>query len=160
MKEFVSFAKTKLNVDRKLIILYIVIYFVWGLCMNYFGSYMQIARFTYWWQVITCYILYMVPISLLLRNLPFHAQYAYGLVAMCLCEFGGYAIRSSYAYPGNILDKFFSPQNFSLSMSLFFALYFPLGNWGVHKIYNAIFGKRDGIEPETESLTSSAHQLP
>lgn len=162
MKEFLSFAKVKLNVDRRLILLYAVIYFIWGVCMNYFGSYMQIAKFTYWWQIITCYILYMVPISLLLRNLPFHAQYAYGLVAMCLCEFGGYSIRSSYAYPDNLLDKIFSPQNFSLSMSLFFALYFPLGNWAVNKLYNVIFGKRNEIEieMETEALTSSAHQLP
>ena len=143
MKELASFVKDKLNVDSKLILLYIIIYFTWGLCMNYFGSYMQIARFTYWWQIITCYIVFMVPVSLLLRGLPFHAQYAYGLVAMALCEFGGYAIRSSYAYPDNLLDKFFSPQNFSLSMALFFALYFPLGNWGVGKIYAALFKKKE-----------------
>jgi len=143
MKQLVSYAKEKFNVDRKLILVYIVVYFTWGVCMHYFGSYMQIARFTYWWQIITCYILYMVPISLLLRNLPFHAQYAYGLVAMALCEFGGYAIRSSYAYPDNLLDKFFSPQNFSLSMALFFTLYFPLGNWGVGKIYEALFKKKE-----------------
>lgn len=139
MKAFIHFAKAKLHADKKLILLYVIIYFVWGLCMNYFGSYVQIARFTYWWQVITCYILYMVPVSLLLRNLPFHAQYAYGLVAMAFLEFGGYAIRSSYAYPDNLLDKLFSPQNFSLGMALFFALYFPLGNWGVGKIYKSIF---------------------
>ncbi|MFZ1451989.1 MAG: hypothetical protein WAT20_04760, partial [Ferruginibacter sp.] len=125
MKELVSYAKEKLNVDSKLILVYMIVYFTWGLCMNYFGSYMQIARFTYWWQIITCYIVFMIPVSLLLRGLPFHAQYAYGLVAMALCEFGGYAIRSSYAYPDNMLDKLFSPQNFSLSMALFFALYFP-----------------------------------
>jgi len=139
MKPILNLALEKLNVDRKLILVYAVVYFIWGMCMNYFGTYVQIAKFTYWWQVISCYLLYMVPVSLLLRNLPFHAQYAYGLVAMGLCEFGGYAIRSSYAYPDNILDKLFSPQNFSLGMSLFFALYFPLGNWGVAKIYNAVF---------------------
>jgi len=142
MKTFINYASEKLQVDKKLILVYVVIYFTWGLCMNYFGSYMQIARFTYWWQIITCYILFMVPVSLLLRGLPFHAQYAYGLVAMGLCEFGGYAIRSSYAYPDNILDKLFSPQNFSLGMALFFALYFPLGNWGVGKIYEMIFTKK------------------
>jgi hypothetical protein len=139
MQPFLNWAIQKLNADKKLILVYVVVYFTWGLCMNYFGTYMQIARFTYWWQVITCYILFMVPVSLLLRGLPFHAQYAYGLVAMGLCEFGGYAIRSSYAYPDNLLDKFFSPQNFSLGMALFFALYFPLGNRGVDKIYTALF---------------------
>lgn len=142
MKEFLAFAKTQLNADKKLILTYVIIYFCWGIAMNYFGAWAQIAKFTYWWQVITCYILFMVPVSLILRNLPFHAQYAYGLVAMGLCEFGGYAIRSSYAYPDNILDKFFSPQNFSLGMALFFALYFPVGNWGVGKIHAMLFKKQ------------------
>lgn len=142
MKTFINYAKEKLNVDKKLILIYMAVYFVWGLGMNYFGTYMQLAKFTYWWQIITCYLLYMVPISLLLRNLPFHAQYAYGLVAMGFLEFGGYALHSSYAYPDNMLDKIFSPQNFSLGMALFFALYFPLGNWGVSKIYAALFNKK------------------
>lgn len=148
MQPFLNWAIQKLKVDKRLILVYVIVYFTWGLCMNYFGSYMQIARFTYWWQIITCYILFMIPVSLLLRDLPFHAQYAYGLVAMALCEFGGYAIRSSYAYPDNLLDKFFSPQNFSLSMALFFTLYFPLGNWGVGKIYAALFKKK---EPATSA---------
>ena len=139
MKEYIDWVMMKLNVDIKLILVYVVIYFTWGMAMNAFGKKMKIAKFTYWWQVITCYILYMVPISLLLRGLPFHAQYAYGLVAMGFLEFGGYAVKSSYAYPNNILDKTFSPQNFSLGMALFFALYFPAGNWVVGKIYTVIF---------------------
>lgn len=141
MKPFLAFANEKLKVDRKLILVYMIVYAAWGIGMNYFGTYMEIARFTYWWQIITCYILYMIPVSLLLRGLPFHAQYAYGLVAMGLLEFGGYAIRSSYAYPDNILDKIFSPQNFSLGMALFFALYFPAGNWIVEKVYAAVVKK-------------------
>jgi hypothetical protein len=142
MKQYFDWAIRKLNVDKRLILVYAVVYFIWGVAMNYFGTYMEIAKFTYWWQIITCYILYMIPISLLLRGLPFHAQYAYGLVAMGLLEFGGYAIRSSYAYPDNILDRTFSPQNFSLGMALFFALYFPIGNWGVGKIYSALFNRK------------------
>ena len=141
IQEFKQFAKKQFDVDPKLIALYCVVYFVWGMCMDKFGSVVEIARFTYWWQVITCYIVYMVPISLLLRKLPFHAQYAYGLVTMGLLEFGGYALGSSYAYPDNLLDQFFSPQNFALGMALFFALYYPIGNWGVGKLYKLIFGK-------------------
>jgi hypothetical protein len=83
----------------------------------------------------------MVPISLILRGLPFHQQYAYGLVTMGFLEFGGYALRSSYAYPDNILDHLFSPQNFSLGMAMFFALYYPAGNWFVSKVYQLIFKK-------------------
>lgn len=139
MKDFISWATSKIKVDKRLLILYCLVYFLWGFGMNWFGAEVGIAKFTFWWQVITCYILYMVPISLLLRNLPFHMQYAYGLVAMGLLEFGGYALQTSYAYPNNLLDQFFGVRNFALGMALFFALYFPLGNWAVQKIYDALW---------------------
>ncbi|MBS9463456.1 hypothetical protein KIM67_13645 [Flagellimonas sp. 389] len=141
MKDFLNYATSKLRVDKRLVFLYCLVYFTWGMGMNWFGAQMEIAKFTFWWQVITCYILYMVPISLLLKGLPFHAQYAYGLIAMGLLELSGYALQTSYAYPNNILDQFLNIRNFSLGMALFFALYFPLGNWGVSKIYNALFGR-------------------
>ncbi|WP_106794772.1 hypothetical protein [Aquimarina sp. Aq78] len=124
---------------KTLILTYIIIYFLWGLGMNRFGTEVEIARFTYWWQVITCYILYMVPISIILKEYTFFEQYAYGLVAMGILEFLGYWLQSSYVYPDNILDKVFSPQNFSLGMALFFALYFPAGNWLVKKTHDLIF---------------------
>ncbi len=141
MNEFIEYAKQKLNVDKRLILIYIIIYFVWGMGMNEFGQIVEIAKFTYWWQVITVYVFYMVPISLLLRKLPFHAQYAYGLITMGLLEFGGYAMQSSYAYPDNLLDQFFTSRNFSLGMALFFALYYPAGNWISGKVYQLIFKK-------------------
>ena len=139
MEQFLDFARSKFKVDKRLILVYVVVYFLWGTAMDNFGQMMQIAKFTYWWQVITVYIIYMVPISLLLRGLPFHRQYAYGLIAMAFLEFSGYALQTSYAYENNLLDQFFGIRNFSLSMAIFFALYFPLGNWGVGKIYNMIF---------------------
>ncbi|WP_435625765.1 hypothetical protein [Flagellimonas sp.] len=141
MKEFAQYVLHKVKVDNRLLVIYCLVYFSWGMAMNWFGIQVEIAKFTFWWQVITCYILYMVPISLVLRGLPFHAQYAYGLVAMGLLEFGGYALQTSYAYPDNILDQLFNIRNFSLGMALFFALYFPLGNWGVGRIYTLIFKK-------------------
>ena len=139
LNTFWEWAKPKLQVDRRLILTYCIIYFLWGLGMNWIGQQLEIAKFNFWWQVITCYILYMVPISLLLRGLPFHQQYAYGLIAMAFLEFGGYALETSYAYPNNILDQFFNERNFSLGMAIFFALYFPLGNALVTKIYQLLF---------------------
>ena len=139
MQEFLTYAKTKLNVDRKLILTYAIVYIIAGFIMDKIGAVTEIARFTHWWQVITVYGLYMIPVSLLLRGLPFHRQYAYGLIAMGLLEFGGYALESSYAYPDNILDKLFNIRNFSLGMALFFALYFPLGNLLVGKLYSSLF---------------------
>jgi len=139
IQDFIKYAKQKLNVDKRLILIYLVVYFVWGMGMDKFGSVVEIARFTYWWQVITVYLIYMVPISLILRNLPFHQQYAYGLVTMGFLEFGGYALQTSYAYPDNLLDQFFNIRNFSLGMALFFALYYPAGNWICGKIYKTLF---------------------
>ncbi len=139
MIAFLKWARAKINVNRRIIFIYCIVYFTWGMGMDWFGSEVQIAKFTYWWQVVSCYILYMVPISLLLRKLPFHTQYAYGLIAMALLEFGGYALQTSYAYDNNLLDQFFGIRNFSLGMALFFTLYFPLGNWGVEKIYRFVF---------------------
>ena len=141
MNEFVKYAKQKLNVDKRLIFIYVIIYFAWGMGMDKFGAIIEIAKFTYWWQVITVYLGYMIPISLLLRKLPFHAQYAYGLVTMGLLEFGGYALESSYAYPDNLMDQFFNVRNFSLGMALFFALYYPAGNWITGKVYKLLFKK-------------------
>lgn len=139
MNEFIAYAKQKFSVDKKLIAIYVIFYFIWGMGMDKFGATVEIAKFTYWWQVITVYVLYMVPISLLLRKLPFHAQYAYGLVTMGLLEFGGYTLQSSYAFPDNLVDQFFNIRNFSLGMALFFTLYYPAGNYIVGKIYKLLF---------------------
>ena len=126
--------KSRMQIDRKTVIIYCVIYFGWGMAMNAFGQWAEIAKFTYWWQVITCYIFYMVPISIFLRNFKWYEQYAYGLIAMGALEFLGYAFETSYAYPNNLMDQFFNPQNFALGMALFFATYFPLGNSLVSKV--------------------------
>ena len=144
MKDFKAFVMQKLQVDRRLLAVYVVLYFAWGMGMDWFGATVQIATFTYWWQVITVYLLYMIPISLVLRGLPFHMQYAYGLIAMGLLEFGGYALETSIAFPNNILDQFFGERNFALAMALFFALYFPLGNWVASKIYSLIWPNQGG----------------
>ena len=141
MKEFLPWAKAKLLVDKRLVLTYCIVYFLWGLGMNWFGTRMEIAKFNYWWQVISCYIFYMVPISLLLRGFPFHKQYAYGLIAMGLLELSGYALKTSYAYPGNIIESLLGQRSFGLAMALFFALYFPLGNALVGRIYSRLFKK-------------------
>lgn len=139
MNAFKDLLVDRLGVPFRMWALYAFIYGLCGLGMNTIGQIMEIARFTYGWQIITVYILYMVPISLLLRGMPFFRQYAYGLVAMGFLEFAGYALQTSYAYPDNILDQVFGIRNFSLSMSLFFALYFPAGNALVNTIYRRLF---------------------
>lgn len=47
---------------------YIFIYIPWGFAMNSFGIWAEVAKFNHWWQVFTCYGLYMIPISILLKK--------------------------------------------------------------------------------------------
>ncbi|MBZ0327365.1 MAG: hypothetical protein K8F54_07135 [Altibacter sp.] len=131
-----------IRVERDRLLLYIIVYILWGILMNAFGQFTEIAKFTYWWQIIPTYLLYMVPISILLREYPFYTQYAYGLIAMGFLEFGGYAMGTSYIYPNNILDRLFGEHVFALGMTLFFAVYFPVGNLLVGKLYVILFDKR------------------
>jgi F0F1-type ATP synthase membrane subunit a len=133
------------SIEPKRILIYVLVYFLWGLLMNWIGQQLEIAKFTYWWQVITTYLLYMIPISILLRGYTFFTQYAYGLVAMGLLEFGGYALRTSYIYPDNILEQWFGPHTFALGMALFFALYFPVGNYVVNRVYLRFIDKNRKI---------------
>lgn len=135
-----SIAKFK-NISGKKLLIYVVLYFVFGMLMNAIGAYLEIAKFTYWWQVISCYIFYMIPVSIALNGHSFFTQYAYGLVAMGFLEFGGYALGTSYIYPNNILDQWFGPHTFALGMALFFALYFPFGNWTVNLIHDKFLTK-------------------
>lgn len=136
------------NTEPKRLIIYIVVYFSVGMLMNAFGTYAEIAKFTHWWQVISCYLLYMVPISILLRPYSFFTQYAYGLFFMGILEFGGYVLGTSYIFPTNILDRVFGPHVFALGMTLFFGLYFPIGNWAVDKIYTGFFKKNNNKNTE------------
>lgn len=124
-----------------LYIVYLVIYIAWGFAMDAFGTWAEIAKFNNWWQVLTCYGLYMIPISIVLKGKPFFEQYAYGLVAMGLLEFSGYYFETSYAYPDNIIEQTFGIRNFALGMALFFALYFPLGNLIVGNVHGLLFKK-------------------
>jgi hypothetical protein len=107
--------------------------------MNSIGHWLEIAKFSYWWQVFTVYGLYMIPISILLEKKPIFRQYAYGTVAMGVLEFCGYALGTSHIYPNNILDQLFGPHVFALGMTLFFGTYFPLGISVVNRLNNLFY---------------------
>jgi hypothetical protein len=129
------------NISGKKLLVYIVLYFVFGMFMNALGTHLEIAKFTYWWQVITCYVFYMIPVSIALNGYHFFTQYAYGLVAMGFLEFAGYTLGTSYVFPNNILEQWFGPYTFALGMAIFFAVYFPLGNWAVNLIHDKFLTK-------------------
>jgi hypothetical protein len=130
-----DFLKPLKEASLSLYLIYLAIYIPWGFGMDAFGTWAEIAKFNNWWQVLTCYGVYMIPISIILKGRPFFEQYAYGLVAMGLLEFSGYYFETSYAYPNNSMEQLFGIRNFALGMALFFGLYFPFGNWLVRLIY-------------------------
>lgn len=130
------------SIEPPKVLIYMLVYGAWGTLMNWFGGWAEIARFTHWWQIFTVYWFYMIPISIILRNQVWHRQYAYGLISMCLLEFSGYALETSYAYPDNILDQLFNPRNFSLGMAIFFGFYYPVGNAFVNFLYKTLFSKK------------------
>lgn len=128
-------------------LLYGTVYFIAGLIMNSFGKMMQIAEFGHWWQVFTCYVLYLVPCSLLVRDRGLFDQYLFGLLALGILEFLGYSLETSYAYEGNILDALFGVRTFALSMTLFFAVILPAGNVGLARLESLLFSESPEPEP-------------
>ena len=144
-----SVAKEWRDTPVSLWLTYLIIYLIAGLFMNQVGIWANIAKFAHSWQIVTCYGLYMVPISILLRKMSVWQQYLHGLLAMCLLEFFGYALGTSIALGiaktggvitvnGNILAEIVDVKNFSLAMAIFFALYFPLGNALVEWVHQRV----------------------
>ena len=129
-----------LSVRPRTLAIYVAIYLPVGFFMNGFGKVTQIAEFTYWWQVLTCYGLYLIPCSLVIRHRHWWDQYLFGLFALGVLELAGYTLESSIAHDGNVLDLIFGPRNFSLLMTLWFGLYLPAGNWAVRRAEERLFG--------------------
>jgi hypothetical protein len=146
----------RLRATPRLYILYTVIYFTWGSINNQLGKLWGIAQFRYDFQVFTCYVLYLVPCSLLVRNLPVFHQYVFGTLALGVLELGGYTLGTSIAYPNNIFDRLFGERNFSLAMALMFAGLLPVGNWLVARA-DALLpggGREAGAQPERRPSSS------
>lgn len=130
------------KISPKELCIYCILYLAVGAIMNSIGIYFEIVRFEHWWQIITCYALYMVPVSIIIKEYSFFNQYCYGLLAIGLLELAGYTFQTSYVYPNNILAQWFTPYNVTLAMTLFFAVYFPLGNMLVRFIFKKFFNKK------------------
>src|SRR5438045_1858110 len=87
-----------LVVPPRVFVLYAVLYLLAGLVMNTVGKVFRIAEFVTWFQVFTCYVLYLAPISLMVRHRSFFDQYLFGLLALAPLELGGYALGTSRAF--------------------------------------------------------------
>jgi len=130
--------------------LYVVLYATAGFINNRLGQLWELARFAHWWQVLTCYVLYLVPWSLAVRRLRIDQQYLYGLLALGLLELGGYSLGTSIAYPGNAFDRLFTERNFSLVMTLMFAGLLPAGNALAAFAESLLFPEPSGADADAE----------
>jgi len=108
--------------------LYATVFFIWGMCSNQLGKLLALAEFRHWWQVLTCYLGYLIPVSLLLRRKSRFEQYVYGVFALAPLELVGYALGSSIAHDNNFIDRLLGPRNFTLFMAVFFGIIPPVGN--------------------------------
>ena len=122
------------SITPRALVVYIVIYAAAGFINNTIGREMRIAEFAHWWQVLTCYVVYLIPVSLLVRNKSISQQYLHGLFFLALLELGGYALQTSIAHEGNIFDRVFQVRNFSLVMALLFGSIPPVGNYLVKQV--------------------------
>ena len=142
--------------------LYAVIYLTWGSASDTIGKLLLIAEFRHWWQILTCYICYLVPVSLLVREKSILEQYVYGVVALAPLELLGYALGTSIAHNGNVLDEMIGPRNFTLAMCVFFGIIPPIGNSLVRWTESRLFGRageisyREGITDLPQSAVALA----
>ena len=128
---------------------YIMIYIPAGFVMNGFGQITEIAMFANWWQVLTCYGLYLIPASLLWRHRSWFDQYLWGLMVLGVLEILGYALGTSIAFSGNIIDQILGERTFALAMTIFFAVIIPLGNAAATKLGRTLDGLR--LYPQQKS---------
>ena len=124
----------RVQVPPSVLAVYIALYIPVGFVMNGIGQAAEIAEFANWWQVLTCYWLYLIPCSLRIRHRSCWDQYLFGVFMLGLLETLGYALGTSIAHEGNIVDQILGPRNFALAMSLWFGVYLPAGNFAVATI--------------------------
>lgn len=115
--------------------------------MNAAGHALAIAWFKSWWQVVPCYLGYVLPLALLMRPLPLWARWRMSVLAFIPLELVGYAIGTSVIAEGNVIAAVVGPHNFTLAMVLLVSPTPLIGNAVVDVVGAAI----DGALPPSSS---------
>lgn len=123
-----DFIPRSMTATRTQLLIYVCLYLLAGLTMNSIGKLLHVAEFSSWWQVLSCYVLYLLPASLMVRRLSLLQQYLHGLLALAPLEILGYALGTSHAFDHNLVDRVLGERNFTLAMVVFFAWILPVGN--------------------------------
>ena len=148
--------REKMTAPSTLWLTYFIVYIPLGFLMNWIGQVAEIAMFANWWQVLTCYGLYLVPASMYCRHKHWFDQYLFGLLALGLLELSGYALGTSIAFSNNILDQIFGERTFALTMTIFFATYLPAGNLLVATCHRIFQQSDDGETAFSDGLAQNS----
>ncbi len=103
---------------RRRLVLSALVFVAMGVVMNAAGHALSIAWFRSWWQVIPCYLGYVLPLALIVRGSPVGAAWRTCVLAFIPLELIGYAIGTSVVADGNMIAKLMGPHNFTLVMVL------------------------------------------
>ena len=122
---------------RRTWILSAVVFAGLGVAMNAIGHGLSIAWFRSWWQVIPCYLGYVLPLAVLLRPLPRAEQWRLSILAFIPLEMVGYAIGTSVIAEGNVIAAVVGPHNFTLAMVLIVCPTPLIGNFVVDRLEGA-----------------------
>jgi hypothetical protein len=147
-----ALAQGLVRTPARTLLVYALLYAPVGLMNQRLGQWWHLAEFRHDWQVLTCYLLWLVPWSAAVRHLGVGEQYRWGLVCLALIELPGYALGTSIAHPLNLLDRVFGERNFALIMTVGFAAFLPLGNAAVALVEDALAKARAPRAREEEEL--------
>jgi hypothetical protein len=98
--------------------LHVVVFVGLGAAMNALGHAFAIAWFRHWWQVVPCYLGYVLPLALVCRAQPWPARWRTAVLAFIPLELCGYALGTSVIADGNVIAMLLGPHNFTLAMVL------------------------------------------
>ena len=110
-----AFAALRLH-SRQTWVLSLAVFLGLGVFMNAAGHALSIAWFKSWWQIVPCYLGYVMPLALLLRPLPLGERWRLAVLAFIPLELVGYAIGTSVIAPDNVIAAVVGPHNFTLAM--------------------------------------------
>ena len=96
----------------------VVVFVVMGVVMNALGHALSIAWFRHWWQVVPCYVGYVLPLAVFVRGRSPASAWATSILAFIPLELVGYALGTSVIADDNVIAALLGPHNFTLAMVL------------------------------------------
>lgn len=124
---------------RRRVLVTAVILLLVGVVMNGLGHLLSIGWFKHWWQVVPCYLGYVLPLTLVLRGAAStSAAWRTSILAFIPLELIGYAIGSSVVGEGNLIAALVGEHNFTLVMVLLVSPTPLIGNFIADKVIGAM----------------------